>query len=116
MILCSTRNFFLVAKGFSQEYEIDYEETFAPVAKMTVVRTLISFIVVHQWPLFHLDAKNAFLNVYLNAEVLNSSLCSYEPLQTIVTQIGCHSLFLFVILLLGWFFYDIYSRYDHHWF
>jgi hypothetical protein len=32
----------LVAKGFTQEYAIDYEETFAPVARLSSVRTLIS--------------------------------------------------------------------------
>ena len=31
----------LVAKGYSQQYGMDYEETFAPVAKMTIIRTLI---------------------------------------------------------------------------
>ena len=32
----------LVAKGFTQEYETDYEETFAPVARISSVRTLLA--------------------------------------------------------------------------
>lgn len=43
----------LVAQGFKQEYGIDYEETFALVAKMTSVRTLLVVAAVHNWPLWH---------------------------------------------------------------
>ena len=32
----------LVAKGFSQKYGVDYEETFAPVAKLTSIRVVLS--------------------------------------------------------------------------
>ena len=41
----------LVAKGYSQTYGIDYDETFAPVAKMSIVRTLISLAVNGGWKL-----------------------------------------------------------------
>lgn len=38
----------LVAKGYSQQYGMNYEKTFAPVAKMTTIRTLIVVALVHQ--------------------------------------------------------------------
>jgi len=52
----------LVAQEFTQTYEIDYEETFAPVAKLNSIRVLISLAVNLDWPLLQLDIKNAFLN------------------------------------------------------
>lgn len=52
----------LVAKGYTQLYGIDYQETFAPVAKMNSVRVLISLAATHHRFLHQFDVKNAFLN------------------------------------------------------
>jgi len=59
----------LIAKGFTQEYGIDYEENFAPVACLTSVRCLIDVAVIHRWPLYQMDMKNVFLNGDLQEEV-----------------------------------------------
>jgi len=52
----------LVAKGYSQQCGMDYEETFAPVAKITTIHTLIVVASIRQWHISQLDVKNAFLN------------------------------------------------------
>ena len=59
----------LVARGFSQEYGIDFEENFAPVARLSYVRTLIAIFAARKWSLFQMDVKNDFLNGELSEEV-----------------------------------------------
>ena len=52
----------LVALGNRQEYVIDYDETFAPIAKMTTVRTALVVTASQSRPLYQTDIKNAFLH------------------------------------------------------
>ena len=52
----------LVAKGFTQIFGIDYQETFIPVVKMNIIRVLLSLATNLDWPLQQLDVKNASLN------------------------------------------------------
>ena len=59
----------LVAKSFTQEYGIDYEETFAPIPRLSSVRTLLTVAASRQWKLFQMDVKNAFPNGDFSEEV-----------------------------------------------
>ncbi len=59
----------LVAKGYAQTYGIDYEETYSPVAKMTIVRAIIDMATSKGWSLHQMDVKNAFLHGDLQEEV-----------------------------------------------
>jgi hypothetical protein len=52
----------LLAKGFKQQYGIDYEETFSPVVKSATIRVVLSLAISRGWNLRQLDVKNAFLH------------------------------------------------------
>ena len=52
----------LVARGFVQRQGIDFEEVFAPVARMESVCLLLTLAAAKDWRVHHLDVKSAFLN------------------------------------------------------
>ncbi|GJS88552.1 retrovirus-related pol polyprotein from transposon TNT 1-94 [Tanacetum coccineum] len=59
----------LVAKGYAQEEGIDFEESFAPVARLEAVRIFVAYVAHKSFPIFQMDVKTAFLNGPLKEEV-----------------------------------------------
>ncbi|KAK2403095.1 putative mitochondrial protein [Trifolium repens] len=59
----------LVAQGYNQEEGIDYEETYAPVARLEAIRLLLAYACNMNFKLYQMDVKSAFLNGYINEEV-----------------------------------------------
>ncbi|KAI5328018.1 hypothetical protein L3X38_027414 [Prunus dulcis] len=59
----------LVAKGYAQKPGIDYKETFAPVARLDTIRTLIALAAKNSLKMYQLDVKSSFLNGVLQEEV-----------------------------------------------
>ncbi|GMI75421.1 hypothetical protein HRI_001211400 [Hibiscus trionum] len=59
----------LVAQGYTQEEGIDFDETYAPVARMEAIRMLLAYACYHNFKLFQMDVKSAFLNGFINEEV-----------------------------------------------
>ena len=51
-----------VLRGFTQCPGVDYDETFSPVVKPAIVRTVLSLALSRSWPVHQLDVKNAFLH------------------------------------------------------
>jgi hypothetical protein len=59
----------LVAKGYAQVAGLDFEETFAPVARLESIWILLAYATHHSFKLFRMDVKSAFLNGPIKEEV-----------------------------------------------
>ena len=59
----------LVAQGYSQEEGIDFDETFAPVARLEAICMLLAFSCNMNFKLYQMDVKSEFLNGFINEEV-----------------------------------------------
>jgi histone deacetylase 1/2 len=59
----------LVARGFTQQYGIDYGDTFSPVVKPATVRLVLSLAISRGWSLRQVDVSNAFLHGFLSEDV-----------------------------------------------
>ena len=59
----------LVCKGYSQQEGIDYEETYAPIARMGVVKIFLAYATNKNFKVYKMDVKSTFLNGELEEEV-----------------------------------------------
>ncbi|GJZ04005.1 retrotransposon protein, putative, ty1-copia subclass [Tanacetum coccineum] len=57
------------AKGFTQTYEVDYEDTFSPVTNNRAIRILIAIAAFYDHEIWKMDVKTAFLNGYLDEDI-----------------------------------------------
>ena len=71
----------LVAQGYSQEEGIDYDETFAPVARLEAIHMLLAYASFMRIKLFQIDVKSAFLNEVLSKEVYVKQSSVFEDSQ-----------------------------------
>nr|GEW07134.1 hypothetical protein [Tanacetum cinerariifolium] len=63
----------LVAQGYNQQERIDYDETYAPVARIESIRILLTYACALDFKLFQMDVKSAFLNGFINEEAPKTS-------------------------------------------
>ena len=68
----------LVVKGYKQRAGIDYDEVFAPVARLETIRLIISIAAQMKWNIYQMDVKSAFLNGFLEEEVYIEQPTGYE--------------------------------------
>jgi hypothetical protein len=67
----------LVVKGYAQHHGIDYDEVFAPVARLDSVHLLIVLTTHERWEVHHMDIKSVFLNGDLQEEVYVEQLTGF---------------------------------------
>ncbi|GJU97931.1 retrovirus-related pol polyprotein from transposon TNT 1-94 [Tanacetum coccineum] len=77
----------LVAQGYNQQEGIDYDETYAPVARLKSIRILLAYAYALDFKLFQMDVKSAFLNGFINEEYIKEMLKKFsledsKPMKT----------------------------------
>ncbi|KAL3506653.1 hypothetical protein ACH5RR_032035 [Cinchona calisaya] len=73
---CSVQKykFKLVARGYSQQQGIDFDETFSPIAHFEIVKTILAMAAQLKWKVYQFDIKSAFLNANLEEKVYVNQL------------------------------------------
>ncbi|GJX74825.1 zinc finger BED domain-containing protein RICESLEEPER 2, partial [Tanacetum coccineum] len=67
----------LVAQGYNQQEGIDFDETYAPVARLESIRILLAYACAYDFKIYQMDVKNAFLNGFINKEVYVAQLMGF---------------------------------------
>ncbi|GJW76300.1 putative ribonuclease H-like domain-containing protein [Tanacetum coccineum] len=83
----------LVAQGYTQEEGIDYDEVYAPVARIKAIRLFLAYASFKDFMVYQMDVKSTFLYGKIKEEVryhhvLNKDLGYGKPYQTYLLEVG----------------------------
>ena len=67
-----------MAQGYTQVEDLDFGETYAPVARLEAIRILLAYACAHNIKLYQMDVNSAFLNGYINELVYVEQPPSFE--------------------------------------
>lgn len=76
------------SKGLGSEGKIDYEEAFAPVATLRIIRSVLAIAVKHNYILHQMEVETAFLNGTLKETVMECSEYFEQPTDDIIPRIN----------------------------
>ncbi|GJU12034.1 retrovirus-related pol polyprotein from transposon TNT 1-94 [Tanacetum coccineum] len=76
--LTSLKETRLVSRGYNQQEEIDYEETFAPVVRLEATRIFLDYAVYMGFMVYQMDVKSAFFNGKISEEVYVQQPLGFE--------------------------------------
>ena len=83
----------LVAQGYTQVEGIDFDETFAPVARLESIRLLLAVACCLKVKLYQMDVKSAFLNGFLSEEVYVEQPAGFQdphkPIMSLSSKRHC---------------------------
>ncbi len=80
----------LVARGFTQTFGVDYNETFAPVAKFVSIRCILALATIEDMEIHQMDVKTAFLNGELEEIYRNNPKDSHKKVNILSTSFTSH--------------------------
>nr|GEV21052.1 copia protein [Tanacetum cinerariifolium] len=84
----------LVAQSYNQQEGIDYDETYAPVARLESIRIFLAYAYALDFKLYQMDVKSAFLNGFINEEVYVHNLWDSLTSQNLIMSIDLRKLFM----------------------
>ncbi|GJW24807.1 retrovirus-related pol polyprotein from transposon TNT 1-94 [Tanacetum coccineum] len=84
----------LVAQGYNQQEGIDYDETYAPVARLESIRILLAYACALDFKLYQMDVKSAFLNGFINEEVYMAQPQDSLTSQNLIMSVNLRKLFM----------------------
>ena len=76
-----------MVKGYAQQYVVDYQEIFAPVARYDTIKLILAFASHSSWQIHQLDVKSAFLNGLLAEEIYVEPRAWYERMDNHLIQL-----------------------------